>query len=383
MVSYSCNNNQLDTTKTLEELYEDSLELRVKQMDRTQLLYNLCEIDTSANNNVSYIPRHGKVLNEATPTIRYIGVESLEEAKNYFKVSIALLPKEEDVDNWTFANIIDIDDCYLEFAESQASGEIARVTIDCPELKSIITDIIFIPRSLWPENDRSSPFQYGSVWVEDNVDIKKSTIYICVRPCAYGQKGIMLTFDRGWGTIKYDVCTYYQGKFELYSNCASYDAINAFASLVNDNPKKFKAVFDAIDVFLTERIILTDTDWSNLYNNGILIPDVKNAIFRERNETYVKCSEAINKKYLHFNIGSPNPSDPQKAEKYWWAKARWYYLVKVGYYVMKYNSEKGRYDNGSWTTTFKEKDTPYNVWPSYSFEFDYDNYPRNLMKVGK
>ena len=98
---HSCNDNQVDVTKTPEELYEDSLDLRFEQMDRDQLIYNLCTIDSSANGKVSYIPRHGKVLNEGTPTTRYIGVETLEEAMNYFKTSIALPPQEEDADNCT------------------------------------------------------------------------------------------------------------------------------------------------------------------------------------------------------------------------------------------------------------------------------------------
>ena len=383
MIVHSCNDNSIDVIKTQEELYEDSLEIRERQLDRDQLLYNLCQIDTLTDNRINYIPRHGKALNGITPTVRYIGVESLEEAKNYFKMSIALFPEEEDIDNWKFINTIDVDDCHVEFTESKSSDKIAHVTIDCPELKSIITDIIFIPRSLWPENDQSSPFQYGSVWMKDNkYDADQITFYICVRPCGYGQKGIMLTFDRGWGTITYDECTYCQGEFDLYSNCASYDAIHAFAALVNDSPKKYQAAFDAIRAKCIERYRLDDPYTVQWYKEHWNLDGVE-GILEAKKRTYDKFKKAINKEYMHFNVGSPNPSNPKKAEKYWVAKARWYYLVKVGYYVMEYNSEKGRYDTSSWTTTFKEKNTPYNVWPSYSFEFDYDNYPRDLVKVGK
>ena len=367
-ISHSCNDNQMDEIKTPEELYEDSLDLRMEQMDRAQLLNNLCEIDTSTTNSISYIPRHGKVLNETTPTVRYIGVESLEEAKNYFKMSIAL-PPQEDADNWRFTDFVEIADCRLEFTESQTSDEIARLAIDCPELKNVMTELVFIPRSLWPENDASSPFQYGSVWMKDNGFIWNKIVYICVRPCGYGQKGIMLTFDSGWGSILYNECIL-QGVFNLYSNCASYDAINAFTSFVNDSPNKFKAAYDAII-----------DHYTNSSRSPVLIePTLLLSLY---SKTYNILKKVDEKNTVHFNIGSPNPSNPKDAKHFWLRMLDFYYLVNVKYFSMIYNSDKGHYDKKLWAENYKEAETPRNEIPSYSFEFDYDNYPKDLIKIGK
>lgn len=382
---HSCNDNQVDVTKTPEELYEDSLDLRFEQMDRDQLIYNLCTIDSSANGKVSYIPRHGKVLNEGTPTTRYIGVETLEEAMNYFKTSIALPPQEEDADNWVFTNTVDIADCHLKFTESHTADEIARIIINCPELKDVMTDIIFIPRSLWPTNDVSSPIQYGAVWMEKPTPgSTELTFYICVRPCGYGQKGILLTFDSGWGSISYNECTYFQGAFDIYSGCGSSDAFNAFYDMINEFPNnnRFKAAIDhikdkCIEWYALENSMVLDM-WAKRYGTRD-----KDEIIRKMNKTYDICMKALNKEYLHFNVGSPNPSNPKDAEHYYPWRCRWYYIVNVTYYTMTYDSEKGRYKKSSWTRNFDRKNTPYNVWPSHSFEFDYGSYPENLIKVGK
>ena len=386
MTFYSCNDNDISVIKSQEELYEDSLKMYEEELCCNQLLSNLCNVDTLADGSISYVSRHGEVLEKTTPTIYYIGVNSLEEAKQYFKRSIALAPKEENLEEYRNSYKETYGDYSIEFSETASTTELARVKVDCPELKDIITEIVFIPCSLWPVNDVSSPFQYASVWMDEPVPGSYDmTFYICVRPCGYGQKGIMLTFDRGWGSISYDKCTYYQGKFSLYSNCASLAALNGFYDMINEFPtnKKFKSAIDNIRNKGIEWCALDDPialEWVWKGKYGTTDIDV---IMRKINTTYDICMKALNKEYLHFNVGSPNPSNPEKAEKYWWAKWRWYYLVDVTYYTMTYNSDKGRYDTSSWTTTFKEKNTPYNVWPSYSFEFDYDNYPRNLIKVGK
>ena len=225
------------------ELVKNDTVAMMQRLYRRMLVDYLCDTDTLTEGRICYIPRHGEVLDELTPTVRYIGVDSLKEAQRYFRFCLSLPPTEGEERSEEEYYTVCVDDCSLEFKESNTPDEIARLTIDCPELKDVLTEIVFIPSSLWPSNDsdKSTPFSFGSLWKKREGD--KDWYYICVRECGQGHKGIMLTFDGGWSEDKFSkYMDTYGGisSFTISSNCASAEAINGFVDLIENHPNRFE-----------------------------------------------------------------------------------------------------------------------------------------------
>lgn len=244
---FACNKESNLPSEDFELVKNDTVAM-MQRLYRRMLVDYLCDTDTLTEGRVCYIPRHGEVLDELTPTVRYIGVDSLKEAQRYFKFCLSLPPTEGEERSEEEYYTVCVDDCSLEFKESNTPDEIARLTIDCPELKDVLTEIVFIPSSLWPSNDRSTPFAFGSLWKKRVGD--KDWYYICVSECGQGHKGIMLTFDGGWSEDKFSKhMDTYGGisSFTISYNCASSAAIYGFKDLIENKPTRFIEMAKAFD----------------------------------------------------------------------------------------------------------------------------------------
>ena len=189
LVLSSCGKDS-DTEDQKQEV-EDVEAAKTRENMKTEgIMQSLCEIIEHEDGSIEYQPRIGAAIYDVSPTIYYTTAESLEEAEGrYYNIIGAL---NSSLDQQIRDKEITQGDIHLKF-EKGSSSEIARIKIDCPRLKDILTEIVFIPSNKWPENDLASPFLFMSIWKQ----ISTNHIYVCVRK-SQGSKGIMLTFDGGW-----------------------------------------------------------------------------------------------------------------------------------------------------------------------------------------
>ncbi len=207
------------------------------------IIEDLCIVNKSELGTVSYEPRRGKAIEPTTPTIYYVPVDSDDEPLQIYNsiVSICntdtLNPKDPERD-------ITILDSRIAFSDGDASGgEKGRISVDIPELRNVLTEIVFIPREKWPYNDYSTPFNHLSVWYQEST----KRYYICVRPSS-GCKGIMLTFDGGWSVVEINKKLHYldDRPFSLYYNTAPKEAIDCLATSFNEKPDRCKKIVDRL-----------------------------------------------------------------------------------------------------------------------------------------
>ena len=243
LTTVGCSNDEIfeaSTTSTpQEELGLSDAELA--QLEETtaanMMLKALCDID-STSGKTTYTPHVGKVLYSATPTVRYMVADSKEEAeREYTNIVLALLKDgntqpEHDVKKG---------DVHLTFVNGVNAEETARIIVDCPRLKDVLTTIIFLPRAVWPENatQATTPFTLLSVWKY----LPTNALYICVRE-PYGCDGIMLSLSNyNLEQRKFSVGF---NDFSLYTNCASVTAFDCLADLMKYREKSFDTMVKSV-----------------------------------------------------------------------------------------------------------------------------------------
>ena len=242
----ACSSDDDNNNGTQEEDPAEVAKVQEK-MQADQMMQALCKYDSTT---ATYTPRIGEAIKAPTPTIYYAIANSVEQARSRYEGIVAFLRTETTDGTKTAApdetseplpTDVTRGDIHVSFAASSADGETARITVDCPRLKNVLTAIVFIPETAWPTNDTPAPFNHLSCWRE------KSTgrIYVCVQDCR-GGNGIMLTFDGGWGEDWFRNYSYWQGEFYLWCNTASYDAFRSLSDAWKYNPNRLKSMSDAL-----------------------------------------------------------------------------------------------------------------------------------------
>lgn len=232
MMLTACSSDDDDNNGT----EDDAAELaQIREKQQANLMVNaLCKYDSLT---ATYKPRIGEAINAPTPTIYYAVANTVEEARSRYE-SIVGVTRTDVTDASALPNDMTHGDVHLTFAPSTADGETARITVDCLRLKDVLTAIIFIPESAWPENkDLASPFGFLSAWYQPSIGIN----WICVRE-ARGSDGLLLTFDGGWWYTEFDKYTHHQGYFWLYKDLADSEAIKCLAEGIRNSPDKFNAM---------------------------------------------------------------------------------------------------------------------------------------------
>lgn len=221
---FACSDDDDDTSVPTEE-EETEEDAAVREMLRTALLTdNLCNVDTLADGTVQYTPIIGEVLDQATPSVRYVVADSVQEARlTWGTIVSALQDSAQDISG---QNEVTQGDIHLTFTEGGADGQVASVNIDCDRFAEVFSRIVFITSDRWPGNDHGSPFGYLSVVKQ------KSTgwIYLCVRQAQQGQDGILMTFDGGVTNKNSILNTYWQGNIILWDGVATADAFIALCA---------------------------------------------------------------------------------------------------------------------------------------------------------
>ena len=250
LVLSSCSKDS-DTEDHKQEVEDVEAAKKREDMKTEGIMQSLCEIIEHKDGSIEYQPRIGAAIYDVSPTIYYTTAESLEEAEGrYYNIIGAL---NSSLDQQIRDKEITQGDIHLKF-EKGSSSEIARIKIDCPRLKDILTEIVFIPSNKWPENDLASPFLVMSIWKQ----ISTNRIYVCVRK-SQGSKGIMLTFDGGWSDDWFRYYNYWQGSFYLWENTAQPEDFNALAGAMKYSPSKFSNMFSKLEQYdcTTMKIIKT------------------------------------------------------------------------------------------------------------------------------
>lgn len=207
------------------------------------IIEDLCIVNKSELGVVSYEPRRGKAIDSTTPTIYYVPVDSDDEPLQIYN-SIASVCNTDTLNPKDPERDITILDSRIAFTDGDTSaGEKGRISVDIPELKNVLTEIVFIPRERWPYNDYSTPFNHLSLWRHK---IAK-WYFICVRPSS-GCKGIMLTFDGGWMEHMINEKLHYRNgvPFYLYYNTAPKEAFDCLVTSLNDKPDRSKKLLNKI-----------------------------------------------------------------------------------------------------------------------------------------
>ena len=219
---------------------EDAAELaQIQEKQQADLMVNaLCSYNATT---ATYTPRIGEAINATTPTIFYAIANTADEARSKYE-GIVGITRTGSSSTATLPTDVKRGDLHLTFAPSTAAGETARITVDCPRLASVLTAIVFIPETAWPENDDTpSPFNFLSVWRQ------KSTgyYYLCTK-ASYGGGGQMLTFDGGWEEDWFTRYEHWQGQFYLWKNTASEKAFDGLCDGLKYSQDTFRALLNAL-----------------------------------------------------------------------------------------------------------------------------------------
>lgn len=221
---FACSDDDDDpSVPTEEEETEEEIALR-EELRTAALTANLCDVDTLADGTVQYTPIIGEVLDQATPSVRYVVADSVQEARLTWGTIVSAL--QDSAQDLSGQNEVTQGDIHLTFTEGGADGQVASVNIDCDRFAEVFSRIVFITSDRWPGNDQGSPFGYLSVVKQ------KSTgwIYLCVRQAQQGQDGILMTFDGGVTNKNSILNTYWQGNIILWDGVATADAFIALCA---------------------------------------------------------------------------------------------------------------------------------------------------------
>ena len=264
----SCGDDS-DTPKEADLEEEKYVHEWEESMKTEGIVQELCLVTTQDDGTVKYQPTVGKALYDITPTVYYQPVSSMEEAEQVYYRIISPLNTDSVGDKKVELKEITQGDVHLKFEEGSSAKEVAKIIVDCPRLRDILTEVVFMPQDLWPENDMSSPFNYLSVWKQKST----SNIYLCIRK-SQGSHGILLTLDGGYVKDWYRQYDHWQGQFFVWQNTAKAEDLEALANCLKWSKKVLAEArehypqnkyYNAIDYLLMGKSITFDTKVSYHY----------------------------------------------------------------------------------------------------------------------
>ncbi len=170
----------------------------------------------------------GKAIYEAEPTVVYVGVEDLKDAIAHFNTAVK--PANASMKlvnkNWQ-AILVDTlgnEQNIIHFDKVDDGTVLAKAYLDKKiGIENYISEIRYIPTSLWPENAGSnSPFLAGCVYTF------KGKNYVCLRPFGYGKDGFLVSDINNEAYI----ASSFQYQSEEYS--ANYPNANTFKEICKE-----------------------------------------------------------------------------------------------------------------------------------------------------
>ncbi len=342
------------TVDSEESLIEEDDSLILDTLQYRMLLCELCYVEDLSNGTTSYTPRHGYALYSATPTIYYVGVDSLPQAQDKWQDITAGL--RDSTEERTLTNEVNVLDLHLTYSEGR-EGELARIDVDCPELQNVLTSIVFIPMVQWPNNDTSSPILLCSVWKENSTGY----YYLCVRK-ANADKGILMTFDGGYKMDHFtdpDRVPRYNGPFFLWEDCARTDDFRQLVFCMKEKQKLFLKA--------QQKIIDDAGSYENL----------------SENRRYTLNNGSLEDNRFRFHNGTFDHEYTWRGDSKW----NWHKLEKEKKFyrinVHRTRIEWTNLERKDWVDHYGDAQRPPVYYPSHAIYFDYHFKPTGFTCIFK
>ena len=148
----------------------------------------------------------GEVLNEDEPSHLYVGVESVDEAKQMFLQWIAPDVDVTPTANGLSAPLTDLDgkaQGTVYFADGTQSGHVAEVTASAGTKLLYFHQLTFLLNSAWPVNASAKIFHQGDVITHSPYlthsamkDADVTLKWVCIRESGNGQKPMFTTVTK-------------------------------------------------------------------------------------------------------------------------------------------------------------------------------------------
>ena len=138
--------------------------------------------------------KYGRILDESTPTVRSMGMDDLQEAKEHF-MNVLCPPNvkvSEDGDDMTASlkDTLGVEQNKLIFKAVNDGSILARVTLEKPiGIEKILTELDYCPKSsdIYSAIDNNCPFHEGRIYYHNGHN------YLCIRTPANGNYGILVS----------------------------------------------------------------------------------------------------------------------------------------------------------------------------------------------
>jgi hypothetical protein len=233
----ACSDDDTDDKNEEETFNQLEENLALDTMRQELLISQLCDEEELLDGRVIYTPRYGEALHVATPTIYYVGIDTILKARAAWQNITSAV--RDSASAQTLINEVRVLNTHLSYTEGGSEGEFARIDVECPELANVLTSIVFIPIDRWPSNDQGSPFGFLSVW-------KDSTgyYYVCVQK-ALGCNGILLSFDGEWRK-KFIWYSLFNSTYIWKQSMARGDAFDALANCISYNPTQYNKALEEL-----------------------------------------------------------------------------------------------------------------------------------------
>lgn len=155
--------------------------------------------DNPDPNETNRIPAIGKAIYKATPTIFYVGVEDIVEAKESFLSFVNdEIDRVEVADNITL-NLKDSKNepqgnIYFTALEENDNGYLAEVTFAPEDMFPEITKIIYIKNDSWPNMgfQATSPYKYLKSYRVNSDSEHGYPTGLCIKEYTNGNNGIII-----------------------------------------------------------------------------------------------------------------------------------------------------------------------------------------------
>jgi hypothetical protein len=246
-----CSDDEDDNEEVYDEVMTDYTASRFDSVANALLQAD----DTGDDTKYSMI--YGEVLDESTPKVRTIAVNSYAEAFSWFINHCVPSDERENYKDVMGEITIDLDEYgSITYHPSETNDLYASITLNLSVLPDV-NQLDIIPSSLWPQNIYSSiklqSLVYDTKGITLSKDIKDAKLYyICVREYAGGQPGILLCLNPQWWIdldYLYEGRIYYQKKksgeeikwTEVPKYITSEDTWKAIAQLYYKDADNFKA----------------------------------------------------------------------------------------------------------------------------------------------
>lgn len=235
---YACSDD--DEQSSSDDEQETGL-LSLDTLYRDKVVCQLCDVDTLSMGSVTYTPTKGEVLDESTPTIYSIGVDSEAEATSFFYSNCVPVGEEDNVTKGSDGSLTySFGTCgTVKYTPVNSKSMIGYIDVNISDL-DCLTKIEIIPSSLWPNN------AYSAFYVGDVVQDNGGRWWICVRANEGGQQGILMTWDTSGRDLTQKERSDADKSYINIKGCADKEAWDALAQFYYDDPNNFKAELKAL-----------------------------------------------------------------------------------------------------------------------------------------